>query len=125
MGSQRQSGAAVNVELLHMCARTEWEVARELGRREPDSFSAEGFVHMSTPAQVHLPANRLFTGRDDIVLLVLDPELLGAEVKWEPGDPSDPDSMRFPHLYGPIPTAAVIDVRDYVPNESGVFPALA
>ncbi|MGG7099420.1 DUF952 domain-containing protein [Rhodococcus sp. 24CO] len=113
-----------SVELLHMCTHAEWERAQEIGQRVPDGFAAEGFVHMSTPAQVHLPANRIFAGRDDVVLLALDPALLGAEVKWEPGVPSDPDSMRFPHLFGPIPVAAVTAVTEYLRDENGAFPSL-
>lgn len=48
-----------SVELLHMCTREEWARAQQHGERIPDGFEAEGFVHMSTPAQVHLPANRI------------------------------------------------------------------
>lgn len=107
-----------------MCTEPEWARAREIGSRVPDGFDVEGFVHMSTPAQVHLPANRLFSGREDIVLLSLDPALLGGDVHYEPGVPSDPDSMLFPHLYAPIPVAAVTAVTAYLPDANGVFPAL-
>ena len=29
--------------------------------------------------------------------------------------PSDPESMRFPHAYGPVPTSAVLAVVRYLP----------
>ena len=87
----------------------------------PDSYGEVGFVHLSTPEQVYLPANRLFSGRDDLVLLRLDPARLDAPVRWEPGVPSDPESMRFPHLYGPLPIAAVTAVLDYRPGPDGYF----
>lgn len=89
----------------------------------PDTYDAVGFVHLSTPAQVHLPANRLFSGRTDLVLLRLDPARLASPVRWEPGVPSDPQSMLFPHLYGPLPTAAVTAVLDYRPGPDGTFEA--
>lgn len=108
--------------LVHLCARTEWDSLRRSGRRTPPGFDVDGFVHLSTLAQVHLPANRLFAGRRDLVLLYLDPSRLGAEVRWEPGVPSDPGSMRFPHLYGPLPAAAVVAVVDYRPGVDGAFP---
>ncbi|PTR26696.1 uncharacterized protein (DUF952 family) [Rhodococcus sp. OK519] len=108
--------------LVHLCSRAEWEELRRIGSRTPPGFDADGFVHLSTPAQVHLPANRLFAGRLDLVLLHLDPTRLGAEVRWEPGVPSDPTSMRFPHLYGPLPSAAVVEVVDYRPGADGMFP---
>lgn len=124
MNAETGSWTERSVELLHMCTRAEWENAQAVGQRIPDGFAAEGFVHLSTPMQVHLPANRIFSGRDDIVLLALDQALLGAEIKWEPGVPSDPDSMRFPHLFGPIPVAAVTTATPYVRDDNGEFPQL-
>lgn len=82
---------------------------------------SEGFIHLSRPDQLALPANRLFAGRDDMLLLVIDPGRLTAEVRWEPGVARDPSSMRFPHLYGPLPTAAVTSVVPYRPAGDGRF----
>ncbi len=108
-------------DLVHLCTADEWERCRAAGYRTPDGFDRDGFVHLSTTLQVQLPANRLFAGRDDIVLLHLDGTRLGAEVRWEPGDPSDPASMLFPHLYGPLPAAAVTAVRAYRRGPDGRF----
>ena len=107
--------------LVHICTLDDWLAARQAGTHEPPSLGSDGFVHLSTPQQVHLPANRLFTGRTDLVLLHLDPARLGAPVRWEPGVPSDPESMQFPHLYGPLPAAAVTAVVEYLPNSDGRF----
>lgn len=107
--------------LLHICTVRDWLSVRSAGQLAPESLSDVGFVHLSTPAQVHLPANRLFHGRDDLVLLVLDRHRLGSPVVWEPGVPEDPESMVFPHLYGPLPTEAVTRVVNYSPDESGRF----
>ena len=109
--------------LLHIISREHWLGARSVGEIRPDSLADVGFVHLSTAGQVHLPANRLFFSRKDMVLLLLDTERLDAPVRWEPGVPQDPDSMLFPHLYGPVPTAAVTDVVDYLPDASGMFTA--
>jgi uncharacterized protein (DUF952 family) len=110
-------------ELLHLCTTEEWVLAQDAGERRPPSLDSDGFIHLSAPEQVHLPANRLFAGRTDLVLLRLDPDLLGAPVRWEPGVPTDPASMTFPHLYGPLPVAAVTSVTTYLPNGDGVFTA--
>ena len=109
--------------LLHIISREHWLGARSVGEIRPDSLADVGFVPLSTAGQVPLPANRLFFGRKDMVLLLLDTERLDAPVRWEPGVPQDPDSMLFPHLYGPVPTAAVTDVVDYLPDASGMFTA--
>ncbi|WP_072802289.1 DUF952 domain-containing protein [Rhodococcoides yunnanense] len=104
-----------------MCTIEEWLSVRESGFLRPEGFDSTGFVHLSTPDQIHLPANRLFAGRQDIVLLVLDPQRLESPVRWEPGVPGDPQSMLFPHLYGPLPTTSVTAVLEYAPGEDGSF----
>jgi uncharacterized protein (DUF952 family) len=110
--------------LLHICAVDEWRVAEDSGEHRPGSLEAVGFVHLSAPEQVHLPANRLYVGRTDLLLLHIDPDLLTAPVRWEPGVPSDPESMLFPHLYGPLPVAAVTSVTPYQPGPDGSFSPL-
>jgi uncharacterized protein (DUF952 family) len=110
--------------LVHLCSDEDWRVAKDQGEYRPDSLDAAGFVHLSTPEQVHLPANRLYAGRADLVLLRIDPARLTAEVRWEPGVATDPDSMVFPHLYGPLPAAAVISVTPYRPDANGRFAPL-
>jgi uncharacterized protein (DUF952 family) len=109
--------------LVHICAADEWSrVVGDGGEIQPD---AVGFIHLSTRQQVHLPANRLYRGRADLLLLHLDPAGLNAPVRWEPGVPTDPTSMLFPHLYGPLPAGAVIEATAYLPGPDGTFAPLA
>ena len=108
--------------LVHLCGAEQWAQARAGGGIHPD---AAGFIHLSTPEQVHLPANRLYRGRSDLVLLHVDPARLDAPVRWEPGVATDPESMLFPHLYGALPVTAVIRVTDYRPGGDGSFPPIA
>jgi uncharacterized protein (DUF952 family) len=56
----------------------DWDQARRSVELRPDSLRTVGFVYLSTPQRVHLPANRLYAGRTDLVLLHLDPTRLGA-----------------------------------------------
>ena len=110
--------------LLHICSAADWAEARRRGEHRPDSLRDVGFVHLSTPQQVHLPANRLYSGRTDLLLLHIDASRLEAPVCWEPGDAADPAPTLFPHLYGPVPTSAVIGVTEYRPGEGGRFAAV-
>jgi uncharacterized protein (DUF952 family)/GNAT superfamily N-acetyltransferase len=111
----------VSEVLLHLVTTEQWQDAVAGGVIAPPSLAEVGFVHLSTPEQVHLPAGRLLTGRTDVWLLVLDPARIPAEVRWEPGVPTDPESMRFPHAYGPVPLAAVTSVLPYRPGPDGRF----
>jgi uncharacterized protein (DUF952 family) len=110
--------------LLHLCGEDDWRRAQDRGELLPESFGDVGFVHLSTREQVHLPANRLYSGRTNLLLLRVDLARLIDPLRWEPGVSTDPDGMLFPHLYGPLPTAAVIDVTPYRPGPDGVFSPL-
>jgi uncharacterized protein (DUF952 family) len=110
--------------LVHLCGADDWRAMQATGEHRPDSLDANGFVHLSTPEQVHLPANRLYAGRTDLVLLHIDPARLFSPIRWEPGVATDPDAMVFPHLYGALPAAAVINVTSYRPDEDGRFAPL-
>ena len=110
--------------LVHLCSNDEWAAAQKRGELRPESLEANGFVHLSMPEQVHLPANRLYAGRTDLVLLRIDPARLSSPVRWEPGVATDPDGMVFPHLYGELPVNAVINVTPYSPGADGRFAAL-
>ncbi|HEV7212557.1 MAG TPA: GNAT family N-acetyltransferase [Blastococcus sp.] len=109
--------------LVHLIEPTAWRAALDDGAVRPPSLADVGFVHLSTPDQVHLPAQALYAGRRDLVLLVVDPARLTDPVRFEPGMPSDPASMRFPHLYGPLPVTAVIAVVPYRPPAPVRLPA--
>jgi uncharacterized protein (DUF952 family) len=113
---------------VHLCGVKEWARARIRGDIRPAASGSDaggGFIHLSTPGQIHLPANRLYRGRGDLVLLHIDPALLDSPVRWEPGVATDPESILFPHLYGPLPLAAVIRVTAYSPGPDGTFPPFA
>ncbi len=106
--------------IVHIAVRDEWERAVSADAAYvPDRYSSDGFVHCSSPAQVLGPANRLFRGRTDLVLLVIDPARLGARVIEERGDPESTET--FPHVYGPIELEAVARVIAFPPGPDGRF----
>ncbi|MFC4464404.1 DUF952 domain-containing protein [Streptomyces xiangluensis] len=99
-------------ELLHITERSLWDTARETGTYEMSTrgrtLQEEGFIHCSTRAQLPRVAAFLYgayEGPDDLVVLVIDPERLGVPVRYEAPEPGGEE---FPHVYGPIPAAAVI-----------------
>ena len=109
--------------LVHLIEPAAWRAALADGAVRSQSLDDVGFVHLSTPDQVHVPAERLYPGRRDLVLLVVDPARLSDPVRLEPGVPADPGGMLFPHLYGPLPVAAVVAVVPYRPPAVPVLPA--
>jgi hypothetical protein len=100
----------------HLAGLSRWRSARE---REHVASPAggEAFVHASPDIPVSLAvANAMFAGlAEPLVALGLDEGRLSAEVRHEPPDPAPPPGAAagtlFPHVYGPVETAAVVEVR--------------
>jgi len=106
-----------NATLYHLAVRAEWERAQAAGEywrsTIEKSLEEEGFIHFSFAHQVQGSADRFYRGRDDIVLLVIDPGRLESEVRVEG------EKEQFPHLYGPLPVAAVIATHDVPIDREG------
>ncbi len=107
--------------IFHICSDDEWQRALASGRYTPAALSEDGFVHCSDPGTVHLPANRLYGGRTDLVLLQIDPARVQLPLRWEPGVAEDPAGPWFPHIYGSINLDAVVAVLPFRPNSAGHF----
>ena len=104
--------------ILHIAERACWEASDPATGYAPERFADEGFVHCSDPQQAEVVANRLFRGRRDLVLLLIDEGRLRVTVQREN---LEGGSELFPHVYGPIDRAAVVAVRDLVPDDRGGF----
>jgi uncharacterized protein (DUF952 family) len=108
--------------IYHIAAAADWARAVRDGQYTMSTrgrtLAEEGFIHASTADQVALVANAFYQGEPDLVLLVIDPDLVGAEIRYEhvPGQ-ADP----YPHIYGPLNTDAVIQTRPCAPGPDGQF----
>ena len=68
----------------------------------------EGFIHCSTATQWPATVERFYADVDELLLLHIDETLLDLPVVFEQlGEAPEP----FPHVYGPIPVAAVVQVE--------------
>ena len=103
---------------MHITTRDEWEQAQATGEYSVDSLKNEGFIHCSTPQQVLGPANALYHGRHGLILLLIDPDRVGARIVYEDCYQS---GQAFPHIYGPLNADAVVQVVDFPPNDDGTF----
>ncbi|KAA3655901.1 MAG: DUF952 domain-containing protein [Chloroflexi bacterium] len=104
--------------ILHITTKAGWQTAVSAQAYRDNSLDAEGFIHCSTPAQVLFPANAIFQGQHNLILLCIDPDKLTHQLVYEDCYES---GIEFPHLYGPLNMDAVVDVVDFPPNEDGTF----
>lgn len=96
--------------MYHVALAGEWEAARERGvysiSTRGRSLDDVGFVHCARAEQVAGVIERFYADVDDLVLLTIDVGRIDAEVVDEPAPGW---TELFPHVYGPIPVAAVVD----------------
>jgi len=104
--------------IFHITSRAAWDAALGAGIYEADSLKSEGFIHCSTAEQYIWVANQRFRGRTDLVLLHIDDGRLRSDVRHENLEGGAP---LFPHVYGAIPIAAVLNVTPLRPLDDGSF----
>ena len=111
--------------ILHLASNDAWFAAAKSGTYHTDSLSTEGFIHCSKPSQIVDVANTFYHGQRGLVLLVIDPSKLKADLKWEPPAEPEPSHARasdlFPHVYGPLNLDAVVEVLAFEPSTDGTF----
>jgi uncharacterized protein (DUF952 family) len=103
--------------LYHVAVEAEWE-ARSSNHYRPAGFGNEGFVHLSAADQLAETLHRYYRGRDDLVLLTIDPGRIEAALVWEDLYRS---GAEFPHVYGPIDLSAVVVATPLACDGDGGF----
>jgi uncharacterized protein (DUF952 family) len=105
-----------------ICPRALWREAEAAGHFAGAPVDrADGFIHFSTAAQVRETAARHFTGQADLLLVSVEADALGADLRYEPSRGGD----LFPHLYRDLALDAVRAVDDLPLGSDGRhrFPA--
>ena len=106
-------GARVPNIIYKICEVMLWREAERDGAFRGATVDArDGFIHFSTAAQVRETAARHFAGMANLMLIAVDAVALGGVLKWEASRGGD----LFPHLYGPLPMAAVLWVIAILSN---------
>ena len=70
----------------------------------------DGYIHLSAADQLDETLAKHFGGQAGLVVAEIDLTMLGDAVRWEPSR----GGALFPHLYAPLPMAAVIRTRNDV-----------
>ena len=112
------ASADLPARLYHLAVREEWDDAVTRGAPYERStvgrsLADEGFIHCSFANQVQRTADAYYRGRDDVILLTIDPARVPAEIRVEGSD------ERFPHIYGPLPLDAVTHTDEVPVGDDG------
>ena len=95
--------------IFHLALPDDWAAAFAVGEYTMSTrgitLEQEGFIHCSTRDQIQDTANRFYGDLDQLVVLTIDPLLVPSPIVFEP--PAPDVAELFPHIYGPLPVAAV------------------
>lgn len=102
----------------------DWRAAEAAGAYAGSADDArDGFLHFSAAAQLRASAAKHRAGVPDLLLVEAAAPALGDALKWEPAKGGTRPGL-FPHLYAPLPLAAVVRVvaLPLGPDGRHVFP---
>ena len=108
--------------IFHIAEAAHWSAALDGGRYRRStigqSLDEVGFIHCSRRDQVERVADAYYQGQRGLVLLVIDPARVAAEIRDEN---TEGGSELFPHIYGPLNLDAVVDVLPLAVGPDGTF----
>jgi uncharacterized protein (DUF952 family) len=95
----------------------EWEAAS--GDYEGSAHDrTDGFLHFSTAEQLPETLRLYYAGQDDLLLIAVEADRLGAALTWEHAPSRGED---FPHLFAPLPRNAVVWTKPLARGADGAF----
>lgn len=101
-------------------AAREWAAAEATGAYAGSADDArDGFIHLSTAAQLAGTASKHFAGKPGLVLVAFVAETLGGKLVWEPSR----GGALFPHLYAALPAALAV-WQAPLPLDAGGIPVI-
>jgi len=107
-------------ELFHIALVDDWAAAQRAGEITDSTrhvgLAEEGYIHCSFADQVAGAAARFYGDLDAVVVLRIDPALVPSPIVVEDLVGS---GVEFPHVYGPIPVAAVRQAVTVAPTATG------
>ncbi len=99
--------------------RADWIRARAEGIYDGSAVDLEdGYIHLSTQAQLNETLAKHYRGQPDLVVLSVDLKRLDDDdVVWEPSRGGD----LFPHLYAVLPVVAITAERRIGVTDTGAI----
>ena len=99
-----------------ICDDTHWRAAVKAGvLRGIGADARDGFIHLSTVAQLRDTVEKHYAGVGNLMLLAIDADALSGALRWEPSRSGD----LFPHLYGDLEVSALIWAKPLPLGEDG------
>ena len=95
--------------LIHATTRDIYEGQVPSGSYVPPGFEGEGFIHCCHRGQLERVLRDYFGSVEAVTLLVIDAARVTPEIKYEL---SPSTGEEYPHIYGPLDVATVLEAID-------------
>jgi uncharacterized protein (DUF952 family) len=103
----------VSALIYKIASRAQWIAAEASGVFEGAPIDlADGYIHVSTAAQVAETLAKHFAGQQDLLLITVRVDACGDALRWEVSR----GGQLFPHLYASLPVAAALRVIEIPPD---------
>jgi len=103
----------IDQPLFHLALEADWKAALQHGdyRVSTRGLSLEqvGFIHLSWQEQVQATFDRFYADAGAVLTLRINPKLVSAPLRAD----AIHTGVLFPHLYGPLPIASVVEVSPF------------
>lgn len=101
----------------HLALEDEWNAQKSGDTYKPGVFDEDGFIHCTDGLDLLTEIANMFYQNSlaPRTVLVLNIQAIASEVRYD-----DPE-QRFPHIYGPLNTSAVIGELPVERSEDGTF----
>ncbi|MGR6327926.1 DUF952 domain-containing protein [Sphingomonas sp. XXL09] len=76
---------------------------------------ADGYIHLSTAAQLTETVDKHFAGQTDLYVAAVDLDAQDDPVRWE----TSRGGQQFPHLYGPLLLETIVAYSPLTRDEDG------
>ncbi|HAA93953.1 MAG: glutathione S-transferase [Rhodospirillaceae bacterium] len=109
--------------IYHLAREADWKSALRSRRYEGGlADKNDGFLHFSSAEEIETSAELYCKGLADLLLIAVEAESLGDNLKWE----MSRDNKAFPHLYGVLDPAHALWAKPLPLDADGnhIFPPL-
>lgn len=93
--------------IYHITTVSSWLQQRTAIYYQHSSLVEEGFIHCCRETQIEGVLERYFQGQSDLLLLTVNTELVVSDIRYETATGGE----AFPHIYGAIEKAAIVNVE--------------
>ena len=102
--------------IIHSVNKEEFMSEIKTGKYGRKDMEKSGFIHCSDLDTYYLVAPNFKNDLNERVILLIDTDKVGVDIKWEDGGGVD-----FPHIYGLLEKEAIVGIFEHIWSDDRVW----